>query len=217
MKKSFILIIVLLLGVLWIAYSTTNVKLLDESSFSTQTEDSLDAARQVTYLNELEKDVVLEMNMARTDPAAYAEQYIKPHWSIPAARECYYQMIKTKPMGILQPCKGISQAAKVHAEDCRKHNFFKHEGSDNSSFTDRMERFGTYQGQAAENMSAGYDNNNSRNIVVQLLIDDGVPSRGHRNTILNFDLFVVGVACGMHPEYQFMCVMDYATEFIEEP
>ena len=38
----------------------------------------LDTARDVDYMDDIEKDVVLEMNMARTNPKKYAELYIEP-------------------------------------------------------------------------------------------------------------------------------------------
>ena len=38
----------------------------------------LDTAREVNYMDDIEKDVVLEMNMARTNPKKYAELYIEP-------------------------------------------------------------------------------------------------------------------------------------------
>ena len=38
----------------------------------------LDTARDVEYMDDIEKDVVLEMNMARTNPKKYAELYIEP-------------------------------------------------------------------------------------------------------------------------------------------
>ena len=39
---------------------------------------SLDTARNAPYLNDVEKDVILEMNKVRSDPKKYAELYIKP-------------------------------------------------------------------------------------------------------------------------------------------
>ena len=38
----------------------------------------LDTARDADYMADIEKDVILEMNMARSNPAKYAELYIQP-------------------------------------------------------------------------------------------------------------------------------------------
>ena len=40
--------------------------------------DVLDTARNVNYLTRIEKDVILELNKVRSDPAKYAELYIRP-------------------------------------------------------------------------------------------------------------------------------------------
>lgn len=40
--------------------------------------EALDTARNVDYLSEIKKDVILEMNKARTNPKKYAELYIVP-------------------------------------------------------------------------------------------------------------------------------------------
>ncbi len=50
-------------------------------------------------------------------------------------------------------------------------------------------------------------------IVLQLLTDDGVPSRGHRTNIMKSDFHVVGCATGPHKGYGMMCVMDFAGGF----
>jgi hypothetical protein len=39
---------------------------------------ALDTAAAMDYLSSAEKDVILEMNKARSDPKKYAELYIKP-------------------------------------------------------------------------------------------------------------------------------------------
>ena len=41
--------------------------------------NTVDTARTVDYLSDLEKDVLLEINKARTDPRAYAALYLLPY------------------------------------------------------------------------------------------------------------------------------------------
>lgn len=47
-------------------------------------------------------------------------------------------------------------------------------------------------------------------VVRQLVVDDGVPDRGHRNAVFEDRLRYAGVACGPHPKFRTMCVIDMA-------
>jgi uncharacterized protein YkwD len=49
-----------------------------------------------------------------------------------------------------------------------------------------------------------------------LLVDDGVPDRGHREALLRPDYRVTGVACGYHSAYHNICVMTYADGYTED-
>lgn len=44
-------------------------------------------------------------------------------------------------------------------------------------------------------------------VVRQLVVDDGVPNRGHRIEILSARYRYAGVACGAHPKWRTMCVI----------
>lgn len=47
-------------------------------------------------------------------------------------------------------------------------------------------------------------------VIRQLIIDDGVSDRGHRRILFDADLAFAGVACGPHPVFRTMCVVDLA-------
>ena len=48
----------------------------------------------------------------------------------------------------------------------------------------------------------------AKDIVIQLLVDDGVSDRGHRRILLNKDMTHAGVAIDVHPKYGTICVID---------
>jgi uncharacterized protein YkwD len=53
--------------------------------------------------------------------------------------------------------------------------------------------------------------------VVRLLIDENVPSRGHRENILNAEFRFVGVGVRPHATYGTVCVQDFAGEMRDTP
>jgi len=171
-----------------------------------------DTARDAYYLSDLEKDIILEMNLVRSDPRKYAEMYINPNLG-EYARECYEELRNAESIPVLLPKKGLSQAAKDHVADTGPKGVVGHDGADGSSMSGRISRYGTWNISASENISYGY--NTAREIVLQLLIDDGVESRGHRRNIMNKSSRYVGVAAGAHSEYRYMCVQDFAGEYTD--
>ncbi|MGF7141198.1 CAP domain-containing protein [Roseimarinus sediminis] len=193
----------------------------------------LDTAREVSYLSEQEKDIVLEMNMLRYNPAMYAQQHMQ--WmeafysgkllKIPgktpyqteegrsALQECLKVLKQASPAPILYPSNGMTKACELLVYDQGNTGKTGHRGSDNSTPDSRLNRFGTFTGYFAENIH--YGDAEPRFIIISLLIDDGVRSRGHRNTLLSADYHHTGVATGAH-KYGEMCVINYASSFTEK-
>jgi uncharacterized protein YkwD len=185
------------------------------------------------YLSSLEKAVVNEMNLARTFPKEYLsllEQFKKYYdgklLKLPgetpiltkegtsAVVEAIRSLRSQKPVSPLSPSKGMTLGAKDHIRDLRTSGASQHKGSDGSETWDRVNRYGTWQKIIGENISFGH--NKARNIVMTLMIDDGVPNRGHRKNIFDSDFRVVGVACGDHPAYRTICVITFAGGYREK-
>ena len=185
---------------------------------------ALDTARNVDYLSSIEKDVVLEMNKARSNPSLYAELYITPRIKKFSGKtyngilltqegatvvdECAKFMAKAKPLPILKAEKGLSLAAQKHSSTQGETDKTGHTGVDGSTPFKRIEKYGTFK-TAGENIA--YGTNSGRDIVVDLLIDDGVASRGHRKNIMNADFDATGVGyTRKHKIYGSVCVITYA-------
>ena len=79
--------------------------------------------------------------------------------------------------------------------------------------TDRLNRYGRWNGRLGENISYGWSD--AREIVMQLIVDDGTPGRDHRKTLLDPGFRKVGVACGRHAKYRAMCVLTFAYDYQE--
>lgn len=216
---------------------TASMNKKSEESTSKKNQDTdkwdiakLDTARNVDYLSTIEKDVILEMNKARSNPTLYAELYITPRTKkfdgkiyndsivtnegITVVNECISYMKKSKPLSILNPEKGLSLAAQYHSSTQGETNQTGHTGVDGSDPFSRIKKYGTFK-TAGENID--YGANSGRDIVVQLLIDDGVSSRGHRKNIMNKDFSSTGVGyTKKHKAYGSVCVITYAGGYIEK-
>ena len=64
------------------------------------------------------------------------------------------------------------------------------------------------QGKIGENIC--YGPGEARLVVMDLIIDDGVANRGHRKNIFSRAFDTAGAACGPHPRFGNVCVIDFA-------
>jgi uncharacterized protein YkwD len=197
---------------------------------------TFNTAKNSKDLNALEKSVILHLNMARANPSKYALDFIKPRSDffngkyykepntpdnylgvrtqegVATVAETVKALNNTESMPLLKPHEKLALAASKHAKDQSKHNTTGHKGHDGTMPRDRIEREGRWLITMGENIAYGnyLQDNAGREVVVQLLLDDGVPNRGHRTNILNANFKVVGVACESHKTYKAVCVMDFA-------
>jgi len=105
----------------------------------------------------------------------------------------------------------MALAASDHTKDTGPRGMTGHDGSDGTSLANRLEKYGKPVSTYGENLS--YGQTTGRDVVIQLLIDDGVASRGHRLNIFNGAFKVVGSAWGEHKQYENMVTIDYAGGF----
>ena len=185
------------------------------------------------YLSPLENEIVKEINFARKNPQKYAsflvqlKQYyvgkliqrqgeatIITNEGVSAVDEAIRFLNAAKSIPSIRCSKGMSLAAKDHVEAQGPTGAIGHKDQNGSQPWDRVNRYGTWQKRIGENISYGRDN--ARDIVMGLIIDDGVPDRGHRKNIFNSEFRVVGVAYGYHATYRSVCVINFAGGFIEK-
>lgn len=223
MKKFYSIIVLVIL--------TINLQAIEPFTWPVK---ELDTARDVNYLTDAEKDVILEMNMLRYNPTQYALQFMT--WmevfydnkmlSIPgkipiltnegktAYLECIEELKNAEPAPILYPSRGMSRACKLLVLDQSSTGRTGHRGSSNTTPADRLSQFGNPIGHFAENIH--YGDIEPRFTIISLLIDDGVKSRGHRKILLSKDFNMTGISIGNHKTYGGMCVITYATRYQEK-
>jgi uncharacterized protein YkwD len=181
----------------------------------------------------LPREVLAEINLARTDPKGYAvflrefrRQFqgkayrqtgspllVTTTEGVRAVDEAVRFLARQKPLSPLAWSDGLAAAAAELVADEGESGETGHQGRKSGSPQKRIERHGKWQGEIGEGI--GYGPDKARLMVMQLIIDDGVPDRGHRQSIFRSIYRTAGVACGPHPTYRNMCVVDYAVGFRE--
>jgi len=184
-------------------------------------------------LSALESGILSEMNLARSDPEKYGSYIkdlrnkyrgnfiqfqrmrIKTQEGISAVDEAIEFLDSQRTVPALRLSKGLSFGAADQVRMQGPTGRTGHEGPDGSDPGDRVNRHGEWKGMMGENIYYG-TGMNARQIVMGFIIDDGVPDRGHRNTIFNPQFRLSGVACGPHKVFKTMCVITFAAAYAEQ-
>jgi len=175
--------------------------------------------------------VVREINLARQNPALYAtfiqelrsrmtgnvlvlpgRTRLRTKEGTAALGEPIQFLRTTQPQVPLTLSPGMCRAAADHCAD-QAAGGFGHEGRDRSHAGDRIARYGTFSGGWGENIS--YGKASARDVVLALIIDDGLPARKHRKNIFNPYFNFAGAALGRHAKFGTVCSMDFAGGYAE--
>lgn len=179
----------------------------------------------------MDRQVLAEINLARSAPRTYAgflrdlgarfhgryfllpgsTTRVQTREGVKAVNEAIRVLSRQKPLPPLSWSDGLAAAAAELAEEQGRSGGTGHTGRQSGGVRERVERHGQWERQLAENI--GYGPTIARDMVMQLIIDDGVPDRGHRKNIFSAAFKTAGVACGPHPSIRNMCVIDFAEGF----
>lgn len=107
----------------------------------------------------------------------------------------------------LRPAPVLERAARAHAAEQARSGAIGHLSSAGRGPGDRVRAAG---GDAYVTEAIAYGFEAPDRAVRQLLVDDGVPRRGHRVLMLNPRLRYAGVGCAPHPRLRTVCVIDFA-------
>jgi uncharacterized protein YkwD len=192
------------------------------------------ATSAVALDQNLSTQVLAEINLARTQPRTYAgfllrfrshfrgKSYPVPESTtlvqtgegVTAVDEAIAFLTRVKPLQPLAWSDGLGEAAGELAEEQGRSGDTGHTGRQSRGMRERVEQHGKWSGRIGENI--GYGPEDARSMVMQLIIDDGVPERGHRKNFFSAAFSTAGVACGNHSRYGSVCVIDLAEGFREK-
>ncbi|HEX8070575.1 MAG TPA: CAP domain-containing protein [Pyrinomonadaceae bacterium] len=190
------------------------------------------AAPKVEFLAPAERALLDEVNYARAHPqeyAAFVEQLKQTargnqikigaktytlQEGLGVLDEAVNFLRAQRPVAPLNAARGLCAGARDHVNDLGLTGETGHRGSDGSLPEQRIERYGSWQTTVGE--SIAYNSGDAREAVVGMIIDDGVPTRGHRLNIFNPAFAVAGVAWGPPTQHGLMCVITYAGGYADK-
>lgn len=171
-----------------------------------------------------ESGVLAELNRFRSDPAGYAdflrdyrprfegklliaeegsEIDIMTNEGVAAVDEAIRDLRREKPLPELSWSETLARAAVDHVAAQSRSGAVGHYTNGRGP-GERMKARG---GGPYINEVITYGHHSPEGVVDQLLIDDGVPGRGHRYSLLRPTHRYAGVACGTHRVHRTMCVI----------
>jgi len=186
-----------------------------------------------TGLTVLETELFSEINVLRANPAVYIKylEQLKTNFSgtslmfsdgtrmitaegVGGVQEAINALKNTRPLAPFKLSPGLSKAAALHIADLVKNNSTGHKGSDGSWPPNRVDRYGFWSLEVKENIS--YRAQTVRDIILNMLIDDGNPKRDHRKNLLSSNLRFAGLSIGESKMYGRLGVIAFAGEFTEK-
>jgi uncharacterized protein YkwD len=159
------------------------------------------------------EDVVLaQINFAREHPEDYARQLqsLTPDDAQAATAdepdalpEAIAFLDRQRPLKPLHPDPRLAAAAMDHVVAQGPSGAVGH-----GQFSQRLQARLLGAGLAGEDID--YGEHTPDQVVRRLIVDAGVPNRGHRSNIFGRGFELSGVSCGPHRVYGAMCVIDFA-------
>jgi len=165
-------------------------------------------AVNAAYLSKDEKDVIYILNLLRAYPVLFVETVLKNYPSMSGndhlAEDSFYfislvnSLEKMEPLNILYPDKACFESARCHAYTSGITGYVGHARKTKDCKTKKH-----FYGECAD-----YGHSDPLDIVLSLLIDEGIPSLGHRLVCLS-SYTKLGVSIQPHRIYGRNAVLDF--------
>ena len=178
----------------------------------------------------IKREVIAESNRIRTNPKAYIpilEGYLKNFdgnlLTLPDKHEileteegprAYKEAIEflknQKPINVIEYDEEASKVALEYSKFLS--NSKEGQVEDENQIEQRVEKYLDYDYSISENIDFG--GSTGVEVIVNLLVDDGVKNRTHRENLFSDKYEYYGVGVFEHPDYDFCTVIDYFGDII---
>lgn len=165
-------------------------------------------AVNAAYLSKSEKEVIYILNLIRSYPALFAKTVLKKYPVLSGngylANDTYYfkslldALLTLAPMQMLYPDNTCFISAKSHAYQSGITGYVGHARKTRDA---KLKKYYTAE-------CCDYGHKDALEIVLSLLIDEGIPSLGHRNICLG-NYSKLGVSIQPHNKYGTNTVLDF--------
>lgn len=163
----------------------------------------------VSYTQQEQEQELLELiNYCRTNPDDFSQKVALPYIKekglthLKEGKSLIRTLLKIAPLLPLRMTDDLNQMAEEYALEMGRKGFTGHR-----SFTSRFKNNNVKYDFTGENCSYGY--NSALDIIMQLLIDEGIPDYGHRKNLLSKDFQYTGISIQPHKKSEWTCVIEF--------
>jgi uncharacterized protein YkwD len=170
--------------------------------------EQCNTAAEEKFMSAKEKEVIYILNLVRSNPQLFAGTVLAKYPALAGKdylldNKYYYQSLittlrKMEQQTLLYADKECYASAACHAQKSGSTGYTGHVRNGADCKTKKH-----YLGECCD-----YGNENPLEIILSLLIDEGVPSLGHRSILLG-DFESIGVAIRSHKTYGHNAVLDF--------
>lgn len=162
-------------------------------------------AANANYMTAEERKTIYVLNLARINPQLFATTVLKSYpdktdWNVNRNTTYYKSLANTmsnaQPMSLLYPDSLAYVSAYCHAVSTGKNGSVTHDR------TEQCKKVQQFNGECCQ-----YGNDEALEILMSLLIDEGIPNLGHRKILLG-SYQAIGVSIQPHIQYKYTAVLD---------
>lgn len=184
-------------------------------------------------MSNFNKELLDEINFLRTNPRRYSKKLAKyidyfkdkvlyipgTNAGVPteegaeAYKKAIDSLLKERRREPLIPSKGLCKISEMLVSEAQKDA----DNVGNIDIEKYIKKMGTYKGCLSRIFEFGGET--PEQVVINIVVSDGDPSRGQRQSLLNAEVKKIGIANGKHEDYGHITTLITITEFKnnEEP
>jgi uncharacterized protein YkwD len=108
--------------------------------------------------------------------------------------------------------EALGSAAQAHCSELSNKDLESHTREANRALQSRVESYGKWSGTLVE--ITDYGSLSAVEVICSLLVDDGMPNREHRLSLLTPDLRFIGIGCSAHKDHRTVTTILMVSKYI---